>query len=82
MIRIREVRVIDEDGQPMYRVDKGDTLGEIAQKYLGRSSRWVQIHGMNRDRLPDAGTLKIGTVLRLPRDASQVARAPEETVVR
>lgn len=73
---------IDENGQPMYRVDQGDTLGEIAQKHLGRSSRWVQIHGMNRDQLPDAGTLKIGMVLRLPRDASQVVLAPDDVTVR
>jgi nucleoid-associated protein YgaU len=73
---------VDENGQPMYRVGKGDTLGEIAQKHLGRSSRWVQIHGMNKDQLPDPGTLKIGIVLRLPQDASQVALASDDATVR
>lgn len=73
---------VDENGQPMYRVGKGDTLGEIAQKHLGRSSRWVQIHGMNKDQLPDPGTLKIGMVLRLPQDASQVALASDDAAIR
>jgi len=67
---------VDDNGQPSFRIGKGDTLGSIAQKHLGRSSRWIQIMGMNRDRIPNGNTLKIGTVLRLPADASQVALAP------
>ena len=73
---------VDQSGQPMYRISKGDTLGEIAQKHLGRSSRWIQIYGMNREILRNANTLKLGTVLRLPRDASQVVLAPTERIVR
>jgi len=73
---------IDENGQPSYRVGKGDTLTDIAQKYLGRSSRWVQIHGMNQDRLEDGKILKIGSVLRLPADASQVVLAPADSEIR
>ncbi|MCA9053097.1 MAG: LysM peptidoglycan-binding domain-containing protein [Planctomycetaceae bacterium] len=59
--------------QPMYRVGPGDTLSSIAQKHLGRASRWEQIYGMNRERLPTPDRLKPGTELRLPRDASQVS---------
>ncbi len=60
------------DGQPLYRVGSGDTLSGIAQKYLGRSRRWEQILEMNRDVLKDGNSLKLGSVLRLPADASQV----------
>jgi nucleoid-associated protein YgaU len=67
---------VDQSGQPCYRVGKGDTLTEIAEQYLGRSSRWVQVYGMNKDRIPDVNSLKIGAVLRLPADATQVVLAP------
>lgn len=59
------------DRQPQYRVESNDTLGAIARKYLGRSSRWEEIHRLNRDRLANPNHLKIGTVLRLPADATE-----------
>lgn len=67
---------IGEGNQPMYRIGKGDTLTDIAEQHLGRTARWTQIVGMNRDALKDGNTLKIGMVLRLPRDASQVSLVP------
>jgi nucleoid-associated protein YgaU len=63
---------LDASGRPQYRVSRGDTLSGIAQQHLGRSSRWRQIYGMNRDQLPDANSLTTGMVLRLPADATQV----------
>jgi len=62
----------DQAGSPMFRVGKTDTLSEIAQKHLGRSSRWIQIYHMNRGRIPDPNRLTIGTELRLPADASNI----------
>ena len=64
----------------MYRVGGDDTLTEIAKSHLGRSSRWVQILEMNRNVLQDGNSLKIGTVLKLPADASrvQVVGTPRE----
>jgi nucleoid-associated protein YgaU len=73
---------VDDAGHPAYRVGKGDTLTEIAQKHLGRASRWVQIYGMNKDRIPDGKTLKIGSVLQLPADASQIQLAPANADIR
>jgi nucleoid-associated protein YgaU len=58
--------------EPLYRVGEEDTLSMIAQKHLGRSSRWIQIYEMNRSRLPSPNNLTIGTVLQLPADASNV----------
>lgn len=63
---------IAQDGTPMYRIGREDTLSGVAQRHLGRSSRWTQIFELNRDTLADGNTLKIGTVLRLPADASRV----------
>jgi nucleoid-associated protein YgaU len=60
------------DGEPRYRVGSRDTLSEIAQKHLGRGSRWVQLYSMNRERLSDPNRLTIGTILHLPSDASRV----------
>lgn len=67
---------VGPNNQPLYRIGKGDTLTEIAENHLGRTARWSQIVGMNRDILRDGNTLKIGMVLRLPHDASQVSLAP------
>ena len=63
---------VSPDGLPMYRIVGHDTLSDIAKSHLGRSSRWVQILEMNRNVLRDGNDLKIGTVLRLPADASRV----------
>jgi nucleoid-associated protein YgaU len=63
---------VDGDGSPMYRIGESDTLTGIAKSHLGRTSRWVQILEMNRNVLRDGNELKIGTVLRLPADASRV----------
>lgn len=60
------------DGTPMYRIGREDTLSGIAQRHLGRSSRWMQVFELNRDVLTDGNTLKIGATLRLPADASRV----------
>ncbi|MDG2387823.1 MAG: LysM peptidoglycan-binding domain-containing protein [Planctomycetaceae bacterium] len=62
----------DEAGTPVYRVQKNDTLTGIAQKYLGRASRWIQIYELNRNNLANPNNLKIDTLLKLPHDASRV----------
>lgn len=63
---------VSPEGVPMYRISDQDTLSTIAKSHLGRSSRWIQILEMNRNVLQDGNDLKIGTVLRLPADASRV----------
>lgn len=73
---------VDRSGAPVYRVAEGDTLSDVAQTCLGRSSRWVQIYGLNRDQLKSPNDLKLGMLLRLPQDASGVQAAPEASVIR
>jgi nucleoid-associated protein YgaU len=67
----------DEQGRPIYRVDRSDTLTGIAQAHLGRAARWLQIYEMNKSVISDPKTLKPGTLLRLPPDASRVRLVPE-----
>lgn len=69
-------------GEPLYGIGPEDTLSGIAQKHLGRSSRWIQIYEMNRDRLADPNALTVGTVLRLPADAVHVEVVHRPTGIR
>ncbi|MFQ5734300.1 MAG: LysM peptidoglycan-binding domain-containing protein [Planctomycetaceae bacterium] len=70
----------DQRGNPMFRVGKTDTLSGIAQKHLGRGSRWIQVYRMNSSRIKNPNRLKIGTELQLPADASniRVVRRPSQ----
>lgn len=69
-------------GRPYYRVGSRDTLSGIAHRHLGRQSRWRQIYELNRKQVPDPKSLKIGTVLVLPGDASQVRVVKRSTTLR
>lgn len=67
---------VQRDGTPAYRIGERDTLSEIAQKHLGRSSRWIQIYRLNRNVLSNPNRLKPGTVIILPDSATNVQMAP------
>jgi nucleoid-associated protein YgaU len=64
-------------GEPMYRIGPGDTLSLIAQKHLGRGSRSEEIFEKNRDILKSPDNLTVGTVIRLPADASRLSLVPD-----
>lgn len=49
-----------------HRVTDGDTLEDIAQRYLGVANRARDIFVANRDRLEDPKLLPIGVRLRIP----------------
>jgi hypothetical protein len=66
-------------GEPMYRIGPEDTLGSIAQKHLGRASRWTEIYEQNQEKLDSPDNLKVGTVIRLPSDASRLSLVPENS---
>jgi hypothetical protein len=63
-------------------VHEGDTIYDIAQFELGRSSRWVEIVALNRATLgDDVHFLRAGMTLVLPPDnagGARVARQVDE----
>ena len=73
---------VGRGGEPLYRVANGDTLSSIAQQHLGKSSRSHELYEMNQDRLADPNRLKVGSVLKLPQDASRVGVVPRGSRVR
>ncbi len=50
-----------------HRISDGDTLTRLAQQYLGRGDRYLEIYDRNRDVLSNPDLLPIGVVLRIPR---------------
>jgi len=51
----------------LYEVKKGDTLSSIAKAKLGSASKWKSIYELNRERIQDPASIKVGTTLRLPK---------------
>lgn len=53
--------------QPQTHVVKqGDTLSELAYKYLGTSTRFLEIYEANRDQLKSPNDLRVGMTIRIP----------------
>ena len=50
----------------MYTVESGDTLGKIADRKLGASSRYMEIFEANKPMLSDPDKIYPGQVLRIP----------------
>ncbi|MEU4713281.1 LysM domain-containing protein [Micromonospora purpureochromogenes] len=57
---------------PVYRVAKGDYLGEVAERYLDDFDRYQELARLNR--LPDADRIRPGQLIKLP------ARAEDDGV--
>lgn len=55
-----------QDGAVFYTVKKGDTLSEIAQKTLGKASRYHDIFEANKPMLTHPDKIYPGQVLRIP----------------
>lgn len=58
----------DNAGVPVYRVEKGDYLGHIADRYLGEFDRYPELAKLNEIRDPDL--IRPGQKLRLPSGAA------------
>ena len=65
-----------EDGSPAYRVGERETISQISERFLGRSSRWIEIYRLNQSVLKDPNKLKAGLILALPADAAEVNVVP------
>ncbi len=68
--------LILEDGTPAYRVGERETISEISERFLGRSSRWIEIYRLNQSVVKDPNKLKAGLILALPADAAEVHVVP------
>ena len=49
-----------------YVVQKGDTLGKVAQDVYGQASRWTDIRDANKAALKGGIALKVGQELVIP----------------
>jgi len=49
-----------------YTVKKGDTLGHIAQRKLGRASRWRKIYRANAGTISNPNVIRVGQKLTIP----------------
>lgn len=49
-----------------YTIQKGDTLSTISKKVYGKSSKWNVILDANKDKISDAGKLKVGMKINIP----------------
>ncbi|MGI5211379.1 LysM peptidoglycan-binding domain-containing protein [Plantactinospora sp. CA-290183] len=55
---------LGEEGVPVYRVERGDYLGHIADRYLGEFNRYPELARLNEIRDPDR--IRPGQLLHLP----------------
>jgi hypothetical protein len=68
-----------ESPRPRHEVRRGDTLWDLAGRYLVNPYRWSDIFELNRDVVQDPHWIFPGELLRIPGDASEsAARAPYE----
>jgi LysM repeat protein len=51
---------------PVHVVQAGETLGAISTRYYGTPARWKKIFDANRDKVPDANNVRVGTRLDIP----------------
>lgn len=49
----------------MYVVEKGDCLWNIAKRFLGSGSRWMEIYKLNKDIIKNPNLIYVGQVLRV-----------------
>ena len=52
-------------------VRDGDSLEDLAERYLGSRSRWNEIYEANRELLSNPELLPIGKTLQIPRSRKQ-----------
>jgi hypothetical protein len=72
-------RGADASGEREYVVQEGDTLGSIAEKFLGSSEKWREIAEAND--IDDASDLTVGRRLTIPAadDTTQMRQEEGET---
>jgi LysM repeat protein len=67
----------DRAAPPVYRVAKGDYLGEVAERYLDDFDRYGEVARLNR--LADPDRIRPGQLLKLPEQASDAGARTHAT---
>ena len=75
-IRLPEALHADPPVQ-IHKIVDGDTLGLLAEHYLGSADRWMEIYEANPDVLPSPDLLPIGARLRIPPPAGANRRSSD-----
>ena len=70
-----------QGGATEYTIQAGDTLSEIASRFLGHASAWHEIHEANRDVLPDPENIPAGQRIRIPGLAKDDRTIPNAAAV-
>ena len=60
------IKVADDSVYGRYTVVKGDTLGKIADRLLGKAGRYTEIFEANRDKLDNPDLIHPGQELTIP----------------
>lgn len=66
-----------DQAAPVYRVARGDYLGEVAERYLDEFGDYRQLAKLNR--LDDPDRIRPGQLLRLPAEAADQGARPHAT---
>lgn len=66
-----QVRRAESEPEPAdvprtYKVQSGDTLSRISQRFYGTPNRYQDIYQANRDRMASENALRVGQELRIP----------------
>lgn len=59
------------DGYIIHRVKQGDTLSDLAQRYLGSSARFRELYEANHNVLRSPDDLRVGSMIRIPAKKNQ-----------
>lgn len=52
----------------LHQITEGETLSDLAKRYLGKGSRWTEIYELNRDTIEDPGTIFSGKSVKIQVD--------------
>lgn len=66
--QVRELGGVPEPAEVprTYKVQSGDTLSRISQRFYGTPNRYQDIYQANRDRMASENALRVGQELRIP----------------
>jgi len=52
----------------IHQIEEGETLSDLAKRYLGKGSRWPEILELNRDIIKDPDGIYVGESIKIPNE--------------